>query len=78
MIQFAWLPLERHHAPVEPYLSGDGFDIYLDGCLFLPDSVTFSKVKLYSLDPFQCSIVLHWRFCCETDFSILQLFVSYI
>ncbi|XP_025108860.1 uncharacterized protein LOC112573069 isoform X2 [Pomacea canaliculata] len=42
--EFAWLPLDRRHPPTEPFMVGDGFDIYIDGCRFLPESVSFSRV----------------------------------
>ncbi|XP_064605743.1 uncharacterized protein LOC135470637 [Liolophura sinensis] len=42
--QDAWLPLDRKVSPSEPFTTGDGFDIYIDGGRFLPDSVTFSRV----------------------------------
>ena len=42
--EYSWLPCERSKAPRDPFLSGDGFDVYVDGCRFLPDSVTFTKV----------------------------------
>ena len=42
--EYSWLPSERSKAPRDPFLSGDGFDVYVDGCRFLPDSVTFTKV----------------------------------
>ncbi|XP_050401529.1 uncharacterized protein LOC126818261 isoform X2 [Patella vulgata] len=48
--EFAWLPLDRKRPPSEPYISGDGFDVYIDGCRFLPDSVTFTKVAGRVLD----------------------------
>ncbi|XP_071144774.1 uncharacterized protein [Mytilus edulis] len=48
--EFAWLPLDRKTPPKEPFLIGDGFDLYIDGCRFLPDSVTFSKVAGRVLD----------------------------
>ncbi|ESO88244.1 hypothetical protein LOTGIDRAFT_234580 [Lottia gigantea] len=48
--EYAWLPLDRKRPPSEPYLPGDGFDVYIDGCRFLPDSVTFSKVAGRILD----------------------------
>ena len=44
-VKFSWLPCERRVPLKEPFLAGDGFDIYVDGCRFLPDSVTFSKVS---------------------------------
>lgn len=47
VFQFAWLPLERKTPLKEPFLTGDGFDIYVDGCRYLPDSVTFTKVYKY-------------------------------
>ena len=46
IFQFAWLPFERKTPPKEPFLQGDGFDIYIDACRYLPDSVTFSKVRI--------------------------------
>ncbi|XP_076440309.1 uncharacterized protein LOC143279891 isoform X2 [Babylonia areolata] len=48
--EFAWLPMDRRHPPQEPFYTGDGFDIYIDGCRFLPDSVTFSRVAGRILD----------------------------
>ena len=43
-LQEAWIPRERIGAPYEPFTSGDGFDLYVDGCRNLPDAVTLSKV----------------------------------
>ena len=43
-LQEAWIPRERIGAPYEPFTSGDGFDLYVDGCRHLPDAVTLSKV----------------------------------
>ena len=37
--------MERRQPPLEPFMAGDGFDIYIDGCRFLPDSVTFTRVS---------------------------------
>ncbi|XP_052257880.1 uncharacterized protein LOC127862678 isoform X7 [Dreissena polymorpha] len=48
--EFAWLPLERKTPPKDPFLLGDGFDVYIDGCRFLPDSSTFTKVAGRILD----------------------------
>nr|XP_022315189.1 uncharacterized protein LOC111119376 isoform X5 [Crassostrea virginica] len=48
--EYSWLPCERSKAPRDPFLSGDGFDVYVDGCRFLPDSVTFTKVAARVLD----------------------------
>ncbi|KAJ8305994.1 hypothetical protein KUTeg_016539 [Tegillarca granosa] len=48
--EFAWLPLERKTPLKEPFLTGDGFDVYVDGCRYLPDSVTFTKVAGRVLD----------------------------
>lgn len=48
--EFAWLPMERRNPPMEPFYAGDGFDIYIDGCRFLPDSVTFTRVAGRILD----------------------------
>ncbi|KAK2156510.1 hypothetical protein LSH36_211g01013 [Paralvinella palmiformis] len=39
-----WLPYERPHPPSEPFHSTDGFDLYIDGCRYLPDCVTFTRV----------------------------------
>ncbi|KAJ8277881.1 hypothetical protein GJAV_G00081220 [Gymnothorax javanicus] len=35
---------QRETPPVRPFLSGDGFDLYIDGARFLPDCVTISRV----------------------------------
>lgn len=43
--EYSWLPFERSKPCRDPFLSGDGFDVYVDGCRYLPDSVTFSKVS---------------------------------
>ncbi|GFR57810.1 coiled-coil domain-containing protein 17 [Elysia marginata] len=43
--EYTWLPYERKTPPSDPFHSGDGFDIYIDGCRFLPDSVTFTRVR---------------------------------
>ncbi|XP_013082308.1 uncharacterized protein LOC106067643 isoform X1 [Biomphalaria glabrata] len=48
--EFAWLPCDRRTPPSEPFHVGDGFDIYIDGCRFLPDSVTYSRVAARILD----------------------------
>ncbi|XP_046327915.2 uncharacterized protein LOC124111997 isoform X2 [Haliotis rufescens] len=48
--EYAWLPYERKNPPTEPFMAGDGFDVYIDGCRYLPDSVTFSKVAGRILD----------------------------
>lgn len=50
MPELAWLPLDRRQPPIEPFLAGDGFDVYIDGCRHLPDSVTFSRVAGRILD----------------------------
>ena len=42
--QGAWLHYERNSPPTEPFHAGDGFDLYIDGCLNLPDAVTISRV----------------------------------
>ncbi|XP_053100271.1 coiled-coil domain-containing protein 17 isoform X3 [Hemicordylus capensis] len=34
----------RETPPLEPFHSGDGFDLYIDGARFLPDDVTVTKV----------------------------------
>ncbi|KAL3869337.1 hypothetical protein ACJMK2_042031 [Sinanodonta woodiana] len=46
----AWLPFERKTPPKDPFLVGDGFDLYIDACRFLPDSVTFSRIAGRILD----------------------------
>ncbi|XP_060559794.1 uncharacterized protein LOC132719870 isoform X5 [Ruditapes philippinarum] len=48
--EFAWLPLERKTPIKEPFLLGDGFDVYIDACRYLPDSATFTKVAGRILD----------------------------
>lgn len=48
--EYSWLPFERSKPCRDPFLSGDGFDVYVDGCRYLPDSVTFSKVAGRVLD----------------------------
>ncbi|XP_053395521.1 uncharacterized protein LOC128555844 isoform X2 [Mercenaria mercenaria] len=48
--KFAWLPLERKTPIKEPFLLGDGFDVYIDACRYLPDSATFTKVAGRILD----------------------------
>lgn len=48
--EYSWLPFERSKPSRDPFLSGDGFDVYVDGCRYLPDSVTFSKVAGRVLD----------------------------
>ncbi|XP_070562568.1 uncharacterized protein [Ptychodera flava] len=40
----AWIPCEREKPPAEPFNSGDGFDLYIDGARHLPDCVTISRV----------------------------------
>ncbi len=42
--QGAWLHYERNSPPTEPFHASDGFDLYIDGCLNLPDAVTISRV----------------------------------
>ncbi|XP_035270927.1 uncharacterized protein ccdc17 isoform X3 [Anguilla anguilla] len=42
--QGAYIFRERETPPVRPFLSGDGFDLYIDGARFLPDCVTVSRV----------------------------------
>lgn len=39
-----WIPLHRKKPPSVPFISEDGFDLYIDGCRHLPDSVTISRV----------------------------------
>ncbi|KAI0225502.1 hypothetical protein LSAT2_023748 [Lamellibrachia satsuma] len=46
----AWLHYERSSPPTEPFHAGDGFDLYVDGCLNLPDAVTISRVSATVLD----------------------------
>ncbi|KAH9523455.1 hypothetical protein Btru_040051 [Bulinus truncatus] len=48
--EYAWLPFDRRVPLSEPFHVGDGFDIYIDGCRFLPDSVTYSRVAARILD----------------------------
>ncbi|CAL1538632.1 unnamed protein product [Lymnaea stagnalis] len=48
--EYAWLPCDRKVPPSEPFHAGDGLDIYIDGCRFLPDSVTYSRVAARILD----------------------------
>ncbi|XP_062610172.1 uncharacterized protein LOC134271939 isoform X3 [Saccostrea cucullata] len=48
--EYSWLPCERSRPCKDPFLSGDGFDVYVDACRFLPDSVTFTKVAARVLD----------------------------
>ncbi|XP_061197713.1 uncharacterized protein LOC133205832 isoform X2 [Saccostrea echinata] len=48
--EYSWLPCERTRPCRDPFLSGDGFDVYVDACRFLPDSVTFTKVAARVLD----------------------------
>ncbi len=43
--QGTWLPNQRSFPPSEPFGSTDGFDVYIDGCRYLPDSVTISRVR---------------------------------
>ncbi|XP_077980871.1 uncharacterized protein LOC144436074 isoform X3 [Glandiceps talaboti] len=40
----AWIPSEREQPAVEPFTSGDGFDLYIDGARHLPDCVTVSRI----------------------------------
>lgn len=42
--EYSWIPFERTKPCRDPFVSGDGFDVYVDGCRYLPDSVTFSRV----------------------------------
>ncbi|CAH1775471.1 unnamed protein product [Owenia fusiformis] len=42
--QNAWLPHERLAPAKGQWQSNDGFDLYIDGCRFLPDSVTISRI----------------------------------
>ncbi|XP_056018546.1 uncharacterized protein LOC125668024 isoform X3 [Ostrea edulis] len=48
--EYSWLPCERSKPCRDPFLSGDGFDVYVDGSRYLPDSVTFTKVAGRVLD----------------------------
>ncbi|KAL8600700.1 hypothetical protein ACOMHN_057290 [Nucella lapillus] len=48
--QSVWILKTRSQPPTEPFLTGDGFDVYIDGCRFLPDSVTFTRVAARVLD----------------------------
>ncbi|PAA84032.1 hypothetical protein BOX15_Mlig013049g2 [Macrostomum lignano] len=41
----SWIPLERRRPPLDPFHASDGFDLYLDGCRFLPDTVTITKIR---------------------------------
>uniref|UniRef100_A0A1I8FGW6 LAM_G_DOMAIN domain-containing protein n=1 Tax=Macrostomum lignano TaxID=282301 RepID=A0A1I8FGW6_9PLAT len=42
----SWIPLERRRPPLRPvFTASDGFDLYLDGCRFLPDTVTITKIR---------------------------------
>lgn len=47
--EYSWLPCERSKPCRDPFLSGDGFDVYVDGSRYLPDSVTFTKVSIRML-----------------------------
>ncbi|XP_061096358.1 uncharacterized protein LOC133127456 [Conger conger] len=42
--QGAYIFHQRETPPARPFLSGDGFDLYIDGARFLPDCVTISRV----------------------------------
>ncbi|KAJ8376289.1 hypothetical protein SKAU_G00068690 [Synaphobranchus kaupii] len=42
--QGAYIFHQRETPPAHPFLSGDGFDLYVDGARFLPDCVTISRV----------------------------------
>ncbi|XP_033737089.1 uncharacterized protein LOC117325189 isoform X5 [Pecten maximus] len=48
--EYTWLPLERKAPPKDPFLKGDGFDVYIDGGRYFPDSVSFTKVAGRLLD----------------------------
>uniref|UniRef100_A0A8W8LP49 Uncharacterized protein n=1 Tax=Magallana gigas TaxID=29159 RepID=A0A8W8LP49_MAGGI len=48
--EYSWIPFERTKPCRDPFVSGDGFDVYVDGCRYLPDSVTFSRVAGRVLD----------------------------
>ncbi|MGH0122546.1 UNVERIFIED_CONTAM: hypothetical protein FKN15_038096 [Acipenser sinensis] len=40
----AFIYRQRERAPSQPFVSGDGIELYIDGARFLPDSVTLSRV----------------------------------
>ncbi|XP_039591041.1 uncharacterized protein LOC120514622 isoform X1 [Polypterus senegalus] len=40
----AFIHRQRENPPAEPFVSGDGIDLYIDGARFLPDAVTISRV----------------------------------
>ncbi|XP_048587115.1 uncharacterized protein LOC5517188 isoform X2 [Nematostella vectensis] len=46
----AWIKYGRPSLPSQPFEAGNGFDLYIDGARFLPDSVTFTKVTGRVLD----------------------------
>ncbi|XP_069128656.1 uncharacterized protein [Argopecten irradians] len=48
--EYTWLPFERKAPPKDPFLKGDGFDVYIDGGRYFPDSVSFTKVAGRLLD----------------------------
>ncbi|XP_074643635.1 uncharacterized protein LOC141900574 isoform X3 [Tubulanus polymorphus] len=42
--EVAWISFERKMVISEQFGPSDGFDLYIDGCRFLPDSVTITRV----------------------------------
>ncbi|KXJ14737.1 hypothetical protein AC249_AIPGENE27875 [Exaiptasia diaphana] len=40
----AWVKNGRSSVATEEFSPGNGFDLYIDGARFLPDSVTYTKV----------------------------------
>ena len=44
-LQQAWIKQEKPEAMTDPYSATDGFDLYVDGCKNLPDSVTITRVS---------------------------------
>ena len=44
LLKGVWIKHGRPSIVTEPFEPGSGFDLYIDGARFLPDSVTVSKV----------------------------------
>lgn len=49
-----WIKNGRSSILTEEFEEGNGFDLYIDGARFLPDSVTVSKVSNW-LDSVKCA-----------------------
>lgn len=48
--QGSWLLREQTFQPIDPFTTTDGFDLYIDGCRFLPDKVSVTRISASVLD----------------------------